>query len=58
MQRKEDKSFDTSEVDKIYEEYKNTNSRLSTDFKPFSKDPDKQKRYDLFLKMKEKGHKG
>nr|XP_045615000.1 G patch domain-containing protein 1-like [Procambarus clarkii] len=50
-------SIDTLEVEKIYDEFKNSGSKFSSDFKPFSKDPDKQRRYDLFLRMKERGQK-
>ncbi|KAG0714577.1 G patch domain-containing protein 1 [Chionoecetes opilio] len=51
------KTLDTSDVDKIYEEFKNSDNKLSTDFKPFGSVPEKQKRYELFLKMKQRGQK-
>ncbi|XP_063889799.1 G patch domain-containing protein 1-like [Scylla paramamosain] len=51
------KPIDTSEVDKIYEEFKNSDKKLGSDFKPFASVPEKQKRYELFLRMKEKGQK-
>lgn len=52
------KPIDTSEVDKIYEEFKKSDKKLGSDFKPFASVPEKQKRYELFLRMKEKGQKG
>lgn len=53
-----EKTLDTSEVDKLYEEFKNADKKLSSDYKPFARNPEKQKRYDLFLRMKDKGQKG
>ncbi|KAK4319559.1 hypothetical protein Pmani_009503 [Petrolisthes manimaculis] len=58
MQKKSEKTLDTSEVDQLYEEFKSSEKKLGSDFKPFSKDPEKQKRYELYLRMKEKGQKG
>lgn len=52
------KTLNTSEVDKLFEEFQNSDKRLSSDFKPFAKNPEKQKRYELFLRMKDKGQKG
>lgn len=51
-------TLDTSEMDKLYEEFKNSDKKLGSDFKPFASVPEKQKRYDLYLRMKEKGQKG
>ncbi len=53
-----EKTLDTSEMDKLYEEFKNADKKLSSDYKPFARNPEKQKRYDLFLRMKDKGQKG
>lgn len=51
------KTLDTSEVDKLFEEFQNSDKRLSSDYKPFARNPEKQKRYELFLRMKDKGQK-
>lgn len=48
------KDVNTDEVDKIYEEFNISNAKFNSDFKPFMKDPEKQRRYDLFLRMKER----
>lgn len=58
MQKEPEKTMDTSEVDQLFEQFKSTEKKLGSDFKPFSKDPEKQKRYELYLRMKEKGRKG
>lgn len=47
---------DTSDIDKIYEEFK-TASMKSSEFKPFARNSEKQRRYELFLRMKERGQK-
>ncbi|XP_068230027.1 G patch domain-containing protein 1-like [Palaemon carinicauda] len=51
------KTEDNSEVDQLFEEFKNSGGSLRSDFKPFAKNDEKQRRYELFLKMKDRGQK-
>ncbi|XP_066990837.1 G patch domain-containing protein 1-like [Macrobrachium rosenbergii] len=57
VQKRKQKTEDNSEVDKLFEEFKNSGGSLRSDFKPFAKNEEKQRRYELFIKMKDKGQK-
>ncbi|XP_064120817.1 G patch domain-containing protein 1-like [Macrobrachium nipponense] len=57
VQKSKQKVEDNSEVEKLFEEFKSSGGSLRSDFKPFAKNEEKQRRYELFLKMKDKGQK-
>ncbi|CAL4081886.1 unnamed protein product, partial [Meganyctiphanes norvegica] len=46
-----------AEIEKLYEEFKSSGSKPLSEYKPFAKDPEKQRRYELYLRMKAAGHK-
>ncbi|KAK7072915.1 G patch domain-containing protein 1 [Halocaridina rubra] len=48
---------DTFDVDKLYEEFQSFEGTSGVGYKPFARDEAKQRRYELYMKMKERGQK-